>query len=288
MADLSAVEGLFGSFSHYIYGAAFPDKPQGGRLGNFVRAVSAKGVAHHHLFLVSIPYKELDSEQYEQISLFCHAASIPSLNVMTNHYRENEAHYEVPYGISYEPLTLNFYGDTKLVIKALFDKWYHTITQSRTMPESSVKRNNRLRFMDDFTCDITVTILNRNEGKMYNVKLINAWPKSIGNIDLNSQNTDVISFPVQFVYERLEIMPDAAQSELNLKQDATKALTAGFPVNIFTSAQNTASDLMQNATGYADTQVRDAIKNAAMNVNFDVDEIRSRVPDISVDGLFRT
>lgn len=285
----SAVEGLFGSFSHYIYAPLFlPDKPQGGRLGEFVRTVHSRGVAHHHLFLVSIPYKEFNSDIYNFISLFCHSASIPSLNVMTNHYRENEAHFEVPYGISYEPLTLTFYGDADMVIKALFDKWYHSITQSRTMPSSSTPGTNRMKFMDDFTCDVTVTILDKNEGKLYNVKLINAWPKSVGNIDLNSQNTDVVSFPVQFVYERLEISPDRAQEELNLKEGATKSLQSIVPFNIVISAANTAGDLIQNATGFAKDQVRDVMNNAAANINYGVDDIRSRVASIEVDGLFRT
>ena len=218
----SAVEGLFGSFSHYLY--KFQRPSYQGAIGKFRQKVHAFGVAHNHLFLVQIPHVKQQSGsaftdmQYETISLFCHAASLPALNIMTSSYRENEAHYEVPYGISHEPVTLNFYGDSNMMIKSLFDQWYSSITNSRTMPDK-IQGTNRLRFMDDYTADIDIIVLDKSTSAVYKMTLINAWPKSIGGIQLEASNTQIVSFPVQFSYERLEIMRIAEDNEMEGKQN---------------------------------------------------------------------
>lgn len=278
MSTLSAVEGLFGSFSHYLY--KIPDHPQQGKIGNFTRKIYTDGTAFNHLFMVSIKYTKgsWDSDSAEHVALLCHAATVPALNVMTNHYRENEAHYEVPYGISYEPVTLHFYSDVKLRIKALFDAWYDNITSSRAFPtlRSKSDMTNRIKFLDDFVADVIITVLDRQTNSVYSVTLRRAWPKSIGNIDMNAQNTDVVSFPVQFVYERLEIVPFAGLGALEATGVPFSSLN-GLPISIVNTASGTASELMQNATGYSPDQIQTTLSTATTSINDKITDIRGSV-----------
>lgn len=262
---LNAVEGLFGSFSHYLYGIT--PEPNRGMVGKFINKINEAGVAHNHLFLATILYKGLQSEEYDMLSLFCHSATLPSLNVMTGSYRENEAHYEVPYGISHEPVTLTFYGDANLKIKAVFDNWYNSITQSRAMNPNG---NNRLKFMDDFTCDIVLSVLDKSTQAVYSITLKGAWPKSVGGLDMSHQNTEVVSFPVQFVYERLEIITSANPLDASVVRPASGG---SFPLNIINNALGAAKDLIQSTTGGIIPQIAGAI-GTAVSINKTIQAVR--------------
>lgn len=287
----SAVEGLFGSFSHYLY--KFDRPAYQGHIGKFRQKVHSYGVAHNHLFLVQIPYVNqtlgsgFTSIQHETLSFFCHAASIPALNVMTSSYRENEAHYEVPYGISYEPVTLNFYGDKNMVMKSLFDKWYTSITNSRAMQDFYVG-HNRLSFMDDYTSDVQIIMLDKSTAEVYKATLKRAWPKSIGGVDLHAQNSEVVSFPVQFSYERLELERLGAPNELEGSMDSRPKKPLNFPMNIVSQVGAVASEFIETATGYSPTAIQVSLNNASSNVNTLVTGVRDRVDTLSgdADNLF--
>jgi len=220
------------------------------------------------------------------MNLFCNATSIPALNIMTAHYRENEAHFEVPYGFSHEPVTFNFYMDANLEIKTYFDAWYAAIINSRSFPQSGGQMHNRITFMDEFRANIDINIISKSEdqGAVYTMTLINAWPKSIGDIQLSSQNTDIISVPIQFVYERIEFKPSATNNTSVTRKPSSRA----FPLNIWDAATGAADELIQSVTKSVNnlsTSIVMPVLNAPSVITDEITRsVRGKIPDIKIDG----
>jgi len=240
-----ASDGLFGAITNFFNGPPPPQKTNQGNLSKFVHHVNSGGVAFSHLFLVSLGPKKGSSANVgglmEKINLFCHATSIPALNIMTSPYRENAAHFEVPYGHSVEPITMNFYGERNLITKLYFDEWYYEIINPKIGPGSF--GHLRIGFMQDICADIDVHIIEKNQNRIYSMRLINAFPKSIGDIQLSNSNPDIVSFPVQFVYERVEYIEAGFVD--NVERPPT---TRQWPLSVWDQAVGASDELMQAAT----------------------------------------
>ena len=234
------------------------------KLKDFISSVNSYGVAWNHLFMVQIkPIRAIsgDGPEYGLVNLFCAGTQVPALNIMSASYREYHAHFEIPYGVSYEPVTMNFYGDKNLVIKKFFDRWYDGVYN---------KTSHKLNFMDDYAQDIEIIVLSKAQadgenGVVYKVVLKSAYPKSVGGIDLNHQNPSVVTFPVQFVYKDLVV--DALTAEA-AERTLIAALAAGqsaiakprkWPLNIWDQVTGAAGEIMggvansiQNVSGLID------------------------------------
>lgn len=242
-----AADGLFGTVVQVLTGGLTAGKDNSNSfIGRFTEQVNRAGMAYNHLFLVSFTNNaigDVTNDMSQTMSLFCNSTSIPALNVMTSSYRENEAHFEVPYGISHEPVTMSFYADKGMMIKMLFDNWYHSITKTRTGSDT-LGNTNRLAFMDDFTTDITITVLGKDLTPTYKIKLVRAWPKSVGNIDFNAANIDIVNFPVQFVYERLEFVELGLPSSGIVRPN----VSTNFPLNLWDDAKFAAGEIIQSVS----------------------------------------
>jgi hypothetical protein len=244
-----ASDGLFGAITNFFNGPKKKPANPETNIAKFVEHVNSVGIAFNHLFLVSIgPVKgrvRKSPNFNEKINMFCHATSIPALNVMTAPYRENAAHFEVPYGYSIEPLTMNFYGDANMFIKDHFDDWYRSIVNPQAPVDKTASAGNlRLNFLEFICADIDIHVISKDASKRYSVRLINAYPKSIGDIQLSHSHPDVVSFPVQFVYERIEkINPDEALPSLTRPPE-----TRAFPLSVWDQAVGASDELMQAAT----------------------------------------
>jgi hypothetical protein len=246
-----ASDGLFGAITNFFNGPPAKQSTTQGNLSKFVHHVNSGGIAFNHLFLVSIGPKKgststLAPDFVEKINMFCHSTSVPALNIMTAPYRENAAHYEVPYGHSVEPLTMVFYGDRNMMIKDYFDEWYHDIVNPQVGGYTqSSKGNLRLNFMHEICADIDIHIIEKSQNKSYSMRLINAYPKSIGDVQLSHNNPDVISFPIQFVYERIEqLNPGSSTTPV----EAPIAKQRAFPLSVWDQAVGASGELMQAAT----------------------------------------
>jgi hypothetical protein len=249
-----ATDGLFGTVVTFLTGGKIKKKSndERGRIGMFTDLVVQGGLAHSHLFEVVIYYYHGQSTSIRTFSLFCSSTSIPALNVMTNPYRENETHYEVPYGYSHEPVTMNFYVDREMLLKGFFDVWHESIINKRISPESKTIKssgNNRIRYMDDFVADIRIRVFDKMLNTMYEATLHRAWPKSVGNIDLSHQNTDIVNMPVQFVYERMTVLDYSTLKSIATEDLASNPLnTSSFPLDIILKAKAAAEEIMSGVS----------------------------------------
>lgn len=130
------------------------------------------------------------------ISLFAHAVSIPPRNILTSPYRIEHAHYEMPYGVSYEPISITFYLDRGLKLREYFVSWMEGIHSNQS----------GMGFFEEYTSQLYIYSLDKQlkeNQATYKTHLMNVFPKSISEVQYTSNGDGVASITVQFAYERI-------------------------------------------------------------------------------------
>ena len=130
----------------------------------------------------------------DSIAIKCHTMSIPRRGFDTFEVKHNNIRFKVPYGVTYEPVTFTFYADSTLDTLKYFETW-----QATAMNYS----NNTMNFFDEYTSDINLYIINEEGKDVYGVKLIQAYPSNISQIELAYGNVDNllnISVTFNFMY----------------------------------------------------------------------------------------
>lgn len=164
-------------------------------LERFKEEVKGRGLARTNRFIVEFGLPQLiqkDMFNLEVIQLFCETASIPGVNIATQPNRSFGEQREIPYDRTFEPITLNFYVDSAMVVKEFFDNWMSVIVNpgSRT-----------LNYYEEYTTDILITVLNATNQQTYTIGLYEAYPKTIQSITLDHNNKDVMKLGVTFNYK---------------------------------------------------------------------------------------
>ena len=208
-------------------------------LSQFSAHVRNSNVSRPYLFYVTLtlpPALRSSTADVKKISLYCHAAMTPGINIMTNdNYIEVGIKRRVAYDYDIQNLTLQFYVDSDYEVKDFFDKWMKKIVGNR--------RN--FEYANDYTADVLVVNIlslektdDENENKtVYKYLYRNIYPKTIQPIDLNNAANGVTTFTVDLVFETVtaealpgnstkEVIPNAAgitNTEILQSYDANRA-----------------------------------------------------------------
>lgn len=169
-------------------------------INSFLSQLGVSGIARPNLFevVLTTPIGN-GSALNRSVSLYCHAANMPALNIMTGTIREDDVPYEVPYGVSYEPVMLQFYVDTNYTIKQYFEAWYNYIYKGNS-------GSRVFEYYNNFVGQMQITALNRSTDlnrfvPTYSVELGNVYPKSISGVSFaQSQNDSIVMLTVEFAY----------------------------------------------------------------------------------------
>ena len=95
---------------------------------------------------------------------------------------------------SFEPWTITVLNDTRMPIRNWFESWMGMISANAL----NIGVTNPSQYMSD----MMVSQLNRNGDITKTYRLIDAWPKSISNIELNAETSDQIqTFTVEMEYQ---------------------------------------------------------------------------------------
>jgi len=181
-------------------------------LEKFKESINKYGLARTNQFRIQI-HGGFDDNTF--LESFCFGMNLPARNISTNTVRRDGAYFELPYGESYEPITLQFYADADLTFRQYFVDWHAKIYDRKT---------KGLYFYEEYVKEVRLFVIDRNtagdnnhgdwvledindmngayEGN-YAINLINAYPKSVSDISFASSNDDIATFSVQFVYERI-------------------------------------------------------------------------------------
>jgi hypothetical protein len=186
-------------------------------LSKFRETLNRYGVAKPNQFQVYIDFKRLgENIQLPQTvtnknvldtfrdmhSYYVESTYMPSHNITTSTNILDYAHFEMPYGVAFEPVQMNFYLDESYILRDFFYAWSDLIFKK--------DGSKGVSFYEDYVVDIYIKSLNRNndyiysehENAFYLTKLTNAYPKSIGQLQYSQSSRDeVMILPVTFVYE---------------------------------------------------------------------------------------
>jgi hypothetical protein len=153
-------------------------------------------------------------------SLFCDTAQFPSHNISTSGLRTYGPPIQLPYLREYEPVQLSFLVDTNMRIMGFFNSWMNSIVDDSNLG------SNDVGFSEDYVADITIYQLSPIKADdVYSVKLINAYPKLINQLDLSYQSQNEFHrLQVQFVYEKIVVSTVSIDTEREVTTNDPSAL----------------------------------------------------------------
>lgn len=166
------------------------------KLNDFISQVKTNGLARTNRYVVyfNLPW-EPDS-YLRDVLLFCDQVQLPGTNYNTSDMRTFGEIRKAPYERLYEDINMSFYVDKEMKNKILFDYWLNQIQDPWT-------RN--FNYYDDYVTDIVIEVQDLKDQSRYGVKLYEAYPKSVGAVQLDYAGKDVMKISVNFAYKYYHI-----------------------------------------------------------------------------------
>jgi len=165
-------------------------------LTNFISEISrSDGLARNNRFsvLISPPdFITIDNQKLQLLNLFCDTAQLPGVNILTNQVRTYGEVREVPYEVSYEPVTMTFYVDKSLMVKRFFDEW---------LLGTHIGETRNHRYYKEYAKTIDVFVEDLEDKSVHLVTLYEAYPKNISAISLDYSAKDIMKVSVTFQYK---------------------------------------------------------------------------------------
>jgi hypothetical protein len=159
------------------------------------------------------------------ISLRCESVTLPgrTLNTLddTNIYGPVR---QIVDGVTYaEDVTMMFQSSSGLAERAFFEDWQR---------QAFNDVNWNVKYHKDYVSTIEIYLLDRQDKRRYGIKLFDAFPKTIGAIDLNyASNNEIIKTPVTFSFRYWETLDKDRQSG-NLLDDIFETVINSVTRNI--------------------------------------------------------
>ena len=150
---------------------------------------------------------------FRNLLLFCDQASLPGLTVNTTPIRIFGEVRETPTEYNYEPVTLSFYVDQQLHIKAWFDAWIKNLQYGS---------ERTFRYYDQYICpQMQILVQDTLDQSRYQINLYEVWPKSVGAIQLDYAAKDIMKLSVTLQYKYWDYTP------IDVPVGNTSALVSG-------------------------------------------------------------
>jgi hypothetical protein len=170
----------------------------------FQAAIAKKGgMARTNRFRIRIPNGGND------ISLLCESIKFPSKTISSFDFSSWRNPIKIPNGFSNEDVTAVFHLTNDYYIKNFFDKWIDSIVNTDTY---------FVEYDSSYKTPIEIYQLDGKNNVVYGVKLNDAYPISIGSIDLDNTATDSTQkLSVDFTYNTWTPIDLNANADLNNK-----------------------------------------------------------------------
>lgn len=172
------------------------------------------GAARGALFQVIVTgYPSVNSSlNGREFTFFCQSATIPQIGLNTATYEAvGQLPRQFPTGVQAGNLDTIFLVDSDHEILKFFHGWIQNVVNIGTAGGPFSQLNGKLPYeigyKEEYTARITVRHYSTetDPGKYYEVILDQAFPVTIGNLDLSwEQNDSFLTLPVSFSYDRIE------------------------------------------------------------------------------------
>jgi hypothetical protein len=181
---------------------------------------SDDGYAQPSRFEVIISRPSLANINLKQLSMRCESITLPGRNLNTlsdtNIYGPSR---EIVNGITYaDEITMTFQASSDLKERVYFEEWQESAFDERSW---------NVRYYSEYTSEIDIYLLDKNDKKRYGLKLWEAFPKTINATELNQgTNNEIIKLGVVFSFRYWTTL-DIDRQKPNLGEKIFDTITTG-------------------------------------------------------------
>lgn len=111
------------------------------------------------------------------LGILCFQCTLPQRSLKTFDLNQKGVPYRVPFCQDYSPVTFSFYAKTNYNTRQYFDEWQNKVVIDL--------KHNVMGFYDNFVKKVKISVLDRMGAIQYTINLIEAYPLTIGDTDLN-------------------------------------------------------------------------------------------------------
>lgn len=167
-------------------------------------------------YLVHIP---LDKDG-KQINILCRSTSLPerSVDVQTLYHLGRKYTVRAETNFS-EEYSISIIDDSKMSLRKMFDKWLNTVddtTVNKSEPKIITGSGDTPKLT--YQTNVEIWQLDQNGNKIYGYVLQNAFPKTVGTVELDDSNDSALSeFSVNFAFSEFKpiLGPDIQYTQNN-------------------------------------------------------------------------
>lgn len=161
---------------------------------NILNQFNQSSLIRPNRFIVLIDYSIEELNLTEQLNLLCSATVIPGKQIFTSEYRIDRNLLRKPYTYQFEPIQMTFLlPDYK--VKTFFDAWMNRVIDPKTYT---------VGWLNDYANTIRIHALDSRNNIRYGVRLINAFPTAISNLEYSNEADGIVSIDVTFVFDEVE------------------------------------------------------------------------------------
>lgn len=170
-------------------------------VSEFQQTITSTGLARQNRFQVLIP--NINNQRI--LSLLCQSSNIPGATLQVKRQTLFGPSYIRPGSINYgETVQMSFLCDKDMEVRKTFDGWIHSVIN----PSSFT-----VNYKDEYARDIIIYQLDEGENITYSLRLVDAFPLSVGSLQVNQAALDRFHMlPVTFSYRYWETL-DISNSE---------------------------------------------------------------------------
>jgi hypothetical protein len=137
----------------------------------------------------------------ERYTLTAHAASIPASTIEPTDVSYFGRTFSIPGARTFEDWTTTIYNTEDYLVRDAFEAWSGKINNHQTNTTGVDELGlDSLSAGGHYTQDITVELMNKKGGTDRTYTLHDAWPTSIGAVDLAWEGNDIQTFEVTWSY----------------------------------------------------------------------------------------
>ena len=140
-----------------------------------------------------------------QLSLYCEMTSLPPINISTKSFKIFGPTYQRPFGAEYggEGISFTFHVDRDMKVKTFFDDWASLVVD----PVAGT-----VGWQDEYTTELYIRQLDEQENVTYEIKLLEAFPRSVNLLELNnSAQNQTHRLNVLFAYRTWESLTQSSR-----------------------------------------------------------------------------
>ena len=170
---------------------------------------SLGGLARKNRFTVEItpPSTLATGVNAATINFLASGVGMPARTFGSTTYRSGgRFSLDVPYETTFEPVTLTMLNTNNHAPRRFWEDWFNHIQSINN--DTSPKKNYYMQYYKKFIGTILISHFNDNHDEadsrnsMYGVTLHEAWPKTLGAIELGWENSEFSDFTVEIAFSR--------------------------------------------------------------------------------------